>query len=156
MHPAEGLKCGGGKIVALAKIPEEDHVIRYCRGADTFRKELRPKHRAFKPQKKHPMELSVNWCEYLSTTSFEDAVAQLRQTSGSPDPDDNSCYVALSVEDVTAVVSSSHSPPEIVHTWKHDNPSHSDIRKYPATDRQIQADLAFLAARSRILPGLLA
>jgi len=135
-------------------IPDLDHVIRYCRGDDTYRDGLRPKRTAFKPQRKHPRELSVNWCEYLSNTSFEDAIAQLRQTAGSPYPDDNSCYVALNVEDVKNVISCLYPPPEIVHTWKQDNPSHSDVREFPATDKQIQADLASLAARGRILPGL--
>ena len=120
-----------------------------------FRASKLPKPSAFEVGGSVPRGLSVNWCEFLKKPTCEDAVIELRATSGAMTPERKSCYAILNVGEVKEVIAPHvHTLPQIVHSPKPANPSHADVVWHPADDEQIKADLASLAARSRLAPGL--
>ena len=136
-------------------IPDSDHVIRYCRRRYVDKGSRLPMPEAFEPDDSIPRELSVNWCEFLDKPTCEEAVDVLRDTPGAMRPENRGCYAILNVGRVRAVISViGNALPEVVHTPNPDNDSHADIRWQPSDDEQIMADLATLAARSRLFPGL--
>ena len=140
-------------------IPDSDHVIRYCRRRDVSKKSRLPTPRAFKPDDSVPRELSVNWCEFLDKPTCEEAVDVLRDTPGAMKPENRGCYAILNVgqaREVIAVVG--NALPDVAHTPKPNNDSHADIRWQPSSNAEIEArirtELAALAARSQLIPGL--
>lgn len=136
-------------------IPDSDHVIRYCRRRDVDKRSRLPLPEAFEPDDSVPRELSVNWCEFLDKPTCEEAVDVLRDTPGAMRPENRGCYAILNVGQVREVISAGgNALPDVVHTPKPKNDSHADIRWQPSDDDQIMADLAALAARSQLLPGL--
>ncbi len=132
-------------VPSAGRIPSKDHVIRYC-GGSHLEKDGKPGPGAFMPRSQDQGCLSVNWLEYYSTLSDDDAkVESIRQ-------DLDGQGITRRVSAVLALLrvgtlernlaESNQLDVQTMHDPQPGSASHSEIRGLHADDLEIGVSLA--------------
>lgn len=134
-------------------LPNADHIARYCpprQIADGL-----PLTSAFvlRAQDSH---LSVNWLEFFDAPNLTDAVDEMRAAFGAAfDLRPNGRFAVLNVRNAKLVARAQlRRSVRIQHLPTDDNPAHSGIAGYSATDTGVAVGLAYLASAGDIYPAL--
>jgi len=134
-------------------LPNADHVARYCPPRQIV--DGLPLTSAFvpRPQDSH---LSVNWLEFFDAPNLTDAVDEMRTVFGATlELRPNGRFAVLNVRNAKLVARAQlRRSIRIQHFPTDDNPAHSGIAGYSATDARVAVGLAYLASAGDIYPAL--
>lgn len=138
------------------EIDEEHHVARYCKPTSLGEDGL-PLATAFELGDGHD-HLSVNWLEYFKVSDLIQAIDCVRQAFRNKEfgVSPNGKFVSLQVGKVKEVILRNGLPPaKIVHLPENNDPSHSGIYGYTASDELVSTEIAELAHAEDMHPGKL-
>ena len=139
------------------EIGEDHHVARYCKPSAIGDDGL-PLAIAFELRDGEDY-LSVNWLEFFKTTDLFQAIDFVRQAFRKKNfgVSSNGKFVSLKVIMVKEVFfRNSHPPTRIIHLPEENDPSHSGVFGYTASDELIATEIAELVGAEDIHPGKIA
>ena len=138
------------------EIGEDHHVARYCKPSAIGDDGL-PLATAFELRDGED-HLSVNWLEFFKTTDLFQAIDFVRQAFRKKKfrVSSNGKFIMLQVSSVKEVIlRNSDLPAKIIHLPEQNDPSHSGVFGYTASDELISTEIAELAHAEDIHPGRL-
>ncbi|MXX97307.1 MAG: hypothetical protein F4065_08815 [Rhodothermaceae bacterium] len=136
------------------EIGEDHHVARYCKPSAIGDDGL-PLATAFELRDRDD-HLSVNWLEFFETTDLPQAIDYVRQAFREKKfgVRRNGKFVSLQVGMVKEVIlRNSDLPAKIIHLPEQNDPSHSGVFGYTASDELISTEISELVHAEDIHPG---